>query len=191
MTQRVLLVRHGRSSHVASPGWIDADGVARWRLAYNEAGILDDSTPPAALFAEVREVDCVWSSDLPRAVASAERLATGRPVRTSALFREMELEIPSWLPSRWPLVVWEACIHLQWLLSERRGWIAVPPEIERASEAVALLETVVRDEPSVVVVTHGAFRRLLGMRLAAVGWTAEPRVGGFRNWSVWPFRRGA
>src|SRR4051812_44820390 len=102
MTSRIILVRHGHSSHTASPGWIDAIGVSQWREAYDAAGILSDSAPPAALVAAASAADCVLASDLPRAVASAERLAPGRSVRTSELLREMTLEVPRWVRARWP-----------------------------------------------------------------------------------------
>jgi broad specificity phosphatase PhoE len=81
------------------------------------------------------------------------------------------------------------CIHLHWLVRERRGEIAAPADVQRAADAVALLDDVSREAPTVVVVTHGAFRRLLASRLEATGWMAEPRVGGFQNWSSWPFRK--
>src|SRR5689334_11681773 len=94
--RRIVLVRHGHSAHTASPGWIDASGVERWREAYDAAGILDDSNPPAPLVAAAARADCVLTSDLKRALASAERLAPGRAARVSPLFREMYLEIPRW-----------------------------------------------------------------------------------------------
>lgn len=190
MTRRIILVRHGHSAHTMSPGWIDAAGVARWREAYDAAGILDSSIPPRDLAAVAAQAECVMTSDLARAIASAERLAPAKRARVSPLLREMPLEIPRWLPARWPLLVWEACIHLHWLVKERRGSIAETAELERAADAVALLDEVSRETPTVVVVTHGAFRRLLALQLAVTGWTSDPRERGYRNWSAWPFRRG-
>ena len=189
MTRRIILVRHGHSAHTMTPGWIDAAGVARWREAYDAAGILDTSVPPPDLVAVAAQAECVMTSDLARALRSAERLVPGRPARVSALLREMPLEIPRWLPARWPLVVWEACIHLHWLVKERRGSIAEARELQRAADAVALLDDVSREAPTVVVVTHGAFRRVLALQLASAGWTSDPRERGYRNWSAWPFRR--
>lgn len=171
------------------PGWIDAAGVARWREAYDAAGILDDSAPPAELVAVAARAECLVTSDLARAVASAERLAPGKPVRISPLLREMELEIPRWVRARWPLPVWEVCIHLHWLMKERRGTIAELSDVKRASNAAALLDDVSREAPTVVVVTHGAFRRVLALQLATSGWAADRRERGYRNWSAWPFRR--
>jgi broad specificity phosphatase PhoE len=189
VTRRIVLVRHARSAHVASPGWVDAAGVDRWREAYDTAGILDESLPPPALVAVAADADCLMTSNLPRALASAERLAPGRVARVSPLLREISLEIPRWVRARWPLTVWEVCIHAHWLVRERRGAIAGAAELQRAADAVALLEDVSREASTVVVVTHGAFRRLLALRLVATGWTAERRVGGYRNWSSWPFSR--
>src|SRR6476620_3098650 len=142
MIRRIVLVRHGHSAHTDSPGWIDVAGVYRWRESYDAAGILPQSSPPAALVAATAEADCILTSDLARALASAERLAPGRTARVSPLLREMELEIPRWVRARWPLAVWEVCIHLHWLMQERRGAIAAPAELKRAEDAVSFLEEV-------------------------------------------------
>ena len=92
--RRVLLIRHGPSAHSESPGWIDAAGVDRWREAYDAAGILSDSVPPPGISSEVAGADVLVTSDLPRALASAERLAPGKAVHVSPLFRELSLEVP-------------------------------------------------------------------------------------------------
>src|SRR5690349_2638913 len=153
---RIILVRHGPSSHTESPGWIDAAGVSRWREAYDAAGILPESEPPTALVALTARAGCVIASDLPRATASAERIAGGTAVRVTPLLRETPLEVPRWLPARWPLGVWGVCISVHWLLRERRGQIAAPAELERTAQAAALLDDVAREATTVVAVTHGA-----------------------------------
>ena len=191
MERRIVLVRHGRSAHIARPGWIDASGVLRWRDAYDAAGILPDSHPPPALVAEAANADCLISSDLPRALASAERLVPGRSARITPLIREMYLDLPRWVLARWPLTVWELCIHADWMARELRGAIASDTELRRAAEAVAWLEDAAREAATTVVVTHGAFRRLLERRLIERGWTAAARIGGYRNWSAWPFVRSS
>ena len=185
--RRILLVRHGHSAHNGPAGWMDAAGVLRWRDAYDAAGILDDSYPPPALVREVASADCLIASDMPRAIASAERLAPGRAVRVVPLVREMYLDLPAWLVARWPLRVWEVCISAHWMVRELRGAIATPAEFRRAEDAVAALEEIAASVDTMVVVTHGAFRRLLAMRLIERGWAAGARTGGYSNWSVWRF----
>lgn len=48
---RLVLVRHGRSAHVHTAGWIDGAGLRAWAGAYDAAGIRDDDRPPAPLAA--------------------------------------------------------------------------------------------------------------------------------------------
>ena len=189
MTSRILLVRHGRSAHVPAPGRLDAAGVRRWRAAYDAAGIAPDDAPPPALAAEAARAAVIAAGDAPRAVASAARIAAGRPVLATPLLRETALDVPAWLPLRWPLAVWEAAIHLQWGWRIVRGTDAPAAELERAAAAAAWLGDHARDGTTVVAVTHGVFRRLLARRLRADGWQAEPGRRGYRTWSVWGFRR--
>lgn len=184
---RILLVRHGRSAHVPTERWVDAAGVHRWREGYDAAGIIAASMPPPALVSEATRADLVIASDLARAVASAERLAAGREVRISPLLREWALDIPTWLPARWPLAVWAVAIHLQWVTRAARRISIEPAERERVSAAVDWLEDVMREHRSIVVVTHGVFRGLVGAELVSRGWTAERRMSGYQHWSVWPY----
>lgn len=189
--RRILLVRHGHSAHNGRAGWLDAAGILRWRDAYDAAGILDDSQPSAELVAEVASADRLVASDLPRAIASAERLIPGKAVDVLPLVREMYLDLPPWLIARWPLKVWEIAIFLHWTAREVRHGIAAPEEIQRAVAAVSALEERSRESANIVVVTHGAFRRLLALRLIEQGWTAGERTGGFNNWSVWRYTSSA
>ena len=185
---RIMLVRHGRSAHVVRERWLDAAGVHRWRDDYDAAGIDAASEPPRALLDESSGADAIVASDLARAVASAEKLAGGRAVRLSPLLRESNLDIPAWLPARWPLTAWGIAIHLQWLTRLARGISIHPAELKRVIAAADWLDEILREHRRIVVVTHGVFRRLLGFELVARGWTAERRVSGYRHWSVWPYR---
>src|SRR5215207_215816 len=127
--RRILLVRHGHSAHTMRAGWMNAAGVLRWRDAYDAAGILDDSHPSPALVAEAAAADRLIASDLPRAIASAERLIPGRSVDVLPLIREMYLDLPQWVVARWPLRVWEVLITTHWFARELRHGIATPSEL--------------------------------------------------------------
>ena len=84
--RRLVLIRHGRSSHVHA-GWIDSSGFRAWREAYEAAGICDDERPPTELERWASAADLVASSDAQRALASARRLVSGREVVASPLLR--------------------------------------------------------------------------------------------------------
>jgi broad specificity phosphatase PhoE len=183
---RLILVRHGQSSHVARGGLLDAAAVQHWRDAYDLAGITDRSVPPKTLLRRVADAAHIVASDLPRAIASAERLAGGRPIHTSPLLREIPLPIPR-LPMRAPLAAWGTAMHLAWSYRVvRRDKSA--DELARVAAAIEWLEGVAGSELTVVV-THGVFRSTLARELVRAGWVSEGRKGGYSHWSEWTFAR--
>ena len=185
---RLLLIRHGPSAHPAPRGWLDLAGVERYLEAYDAAGILDDAPPPAVV-QEVAAARLVVASDLPRAIASVERLVGRAPGAVSPLLRETRLRVPSWAPRRAPLAVWATVMHLSWLLDRARG-VAPPDARERARLAAAWCgEQCGEPDGTMAVVTHGIFRLLLARELVAAGWRAAPGRQSYANWSVWRFDR--
>jgi len=183
MAPRIVLVRHGPSAHVDERGAVDYTGINKWQASYDGAGIRADAQPPDALRKLVASATHLVSSDLRRAIESAERLAPGRQLRTSVLLREAPLAIPNW-PTRLPLLGWAMIIHLAWQYRIVRG--ADPPDVDRTRAAAAgqWLSELVSDGSTAVVVTHGVFRRLLALDLVSRGWKAR-RDGGYRHWSAW------
>jgi broad specificity phosphatase PhoE len=161
--------------------------VLRWREGYDDAGILEGSKPPQTLIQLAAESTLIIASDMPRAIASAERLAPGRKIRTSHLLRETHLHVPRW-PTRLPLVAWAALMHGFWRYRMLRGTDASPAEVAQAASAADWLRTVVGEHETAVVVTHGVFRQLLARELLRRGWYCTARTGGYRNWSSWTFR---
>ena len=190
----LLLVRHGRSAHVER-GWIDVEGLRRWMVAYDAADILLHHPPPPELESLVRDASRVIASDLPRAVASAVRLAPGRPIINAALLREAPLEcagspLPSLGGLRLPYRGWGMVFGARWLVAWLRG--APPPGVDaaalaRAEAAAEWLAAQAREAGGrVVVVTHATFRLLVAQALARRGWRA-PEKRSFREWSAWPY----
>lgn len=185
-----MLVRHGPSANAYGAGLMDRAGVERWRIAHDADGIQKEINPPAALRQFAAEATRIVASDLRRAMDSAERLASDRPVETSALLRETALPIPHW-PTPLPLRLWEALIHIRWGYQILRGTDCEPEEQARAAAAAEWLSGMVHEGSMVLVVTHGVFRRLVSRELIARGWTGTGRRGGYGHWSVWSFMHPA
>jgi len=190
----LLLVRHGRSAHVER-GWIDVEGLRRWMVAYDAADILLHHPPPPELESLVRDASRVIASDLPRAVASAVRLAPGRPIINAALLREAPLEcagspLPSLGGLRLPYRGWGMVFGARWLAAWMRG--APPPGVDaetlaRADDAAQWLAGHVAETGGrVVVVTHATFRLLVAQALVRRGWRAPERRS-FNVWSAWRY----
>jgi broad specificity phosphatase PhoE len=171
---------------VHTGGSIDRAGVERWLEAYDLAGIQPGCLPPATLVRIAANATHIVTSDLPRAIESAERVARGRAMRVSDLLREASLAIPYW-PTRLPLNAWAALIHLGWLYRVVRRMDADRAQRARASAAADMLSGIVADGSTVLVVTHGVFRVLLEKQFLRRGWTSVGRVGGYRHWSAWTF----
>jgi broad specificity phosphatase PhoE len=128
----------------------------------------------------------IFASDLPRALASAERLAPLRAIEASPLLRETPLPIPG-LTAALPWSVWEALIHLRWGLRIAMGAEAEPAEVARAAAAAAWLNEAVTGTMTGLAVTHGIFRRLLGRQLVARGWRSVTWRRRYHPWSAWGF----
>ena len=193
MIAEIHLVRHGRSAHV-SPGWLDADGIRQWMVAYDAAEIALHHPPPPSLLALAADAGIVVASTLPRAIASAALLAPGREITTSALLRETPLEtsaqpLPRLGGLRWPRAVWALVQGTRWLASSIRG--AHPPGVDaaalaRAEEAAEWLASLSSEHGRVVAVTHGIFRTLVAAALVRRGWGAPDRRP-YHEWSAWRY----
>jgi hypothetical protein len=135
VTRELLLVRHGRSAHVEE-GWIDVHGVRRWMTAYDAAEIALHHAPPPGLETLVADAARIITSDLPRTVASATRLAPDRPIVRTPLLREAPLETPELpLPAlggiRLPLRGWGFVFGARWLAAWMRN--APPPGVDAST----------------------------------------------------------
>lgn len=175
--KRVLLIRHGRSSHVHE-GWLDRETFLRWREAYEAAGI--DDAPPENVRDLVANSMLVAASDSRRAIESAKALAPDREVVTSDLFRELELHPPSLGRLVLPMWGWLIAFIFRWVAGGGRMSAA---ERERVDQAAEWIEQQPHD--SIAIVTHGTFRRALAPALIARGWRKVEFARGHRHWSAW------
>lgn len=163
--------------------------MQRWREEYDAAGVAANDAPPPALSKLIGSTGIVVSSDMPRALESAERIAPDEPIPVSPLLRESPHEIPQRFPLRMPVAAWDALLHAQWTLKIANGTDASPKALTRAHAAADWLIGIVRERSPLVAVTHGVFRRLLADRLMTIGWRAEPGRRSYDHWSAWSFER--
>lgn len=190
MSGRVVLIRHGRSSHLHK-GWIDRNGFLRWREAYEAAGITPGESAPEELRTLVSGSECVIASDTRRGIESATALAPDREIVTSELLRELELAPPKLAGIRLPLFGWALLYGPQWLVRFALGQSQISPvERERIDAAASWIEQLTQIHGTISVITHAWFRRQLSRALQRRGWRKESYSGGARNWSAWSLSRG-
>jgi len=181
---RIALVRHGRSAH-RHRGWIDRAGFDAWREAYEAAGLQDTEGVPPDLAQLAAEAGLVVSSDAPRAIESARRLAPGREILISPLLRELELQAPELRRVRLPLAGWALAVGARNLLLTLRSQYPSPSERKRVAEAADWLSGLAGEHSFVVAVTHAAVRRQIAIELARGGWQPDSRKHPLHHWSAW------
>lgn len=185
----ITLVRHGRSAHRAS-GWLDTAALARWRTAYDEAGILTHEAPPPAVVALARDARLVVASDMRRARESVARLVE-REVPVEPLLREPMIPVaPDWPRVRLPLAGWALVLGAQWVLENVRDTPPPPDVAAQADAAAAWLVARAEEHGSVLAVTHAGIRRHITAVLQTRGWLGPARRP-YAPWSAWTLRRGA
>ena len=182
---RIHLVRHGRSAH-RQAGWLDAAALEGWLATYDAAGLAPGEMAPAALREIAAGAGLVIASDMPRAIESAALLAPAADVLQSALLRETPVPIPALGRLRLTFALWGLVVGLVWLrdLRHANGNSHVEPRA-RAREAARWLDSLADAHGSVLVVTHGAFRRYLADALEANGWRRAPARRRWHPWSAW------
>lgn len=186
MSLKIVLVRHGRSSHVNS-GWINGAEFLRWREAYEAAGVDSEDVPPRELREAALASGVLVASVARRAVESAKALAPGREVLTSPLLSELELLPPALGRIRLPLFGWALAFGVRWLV-RRRPHVTTDEE-QRASATAEWLWQLAGNNGSVVAVTHASFRSLLGQELVRTGWSSDVPRPKLHHWSAWSFTR--
>ncbi|HKR62200.1 MAG TPA: hypothetical protein VJZ00_00605 [Thermoanaerobaculia bacterium] len=166
------------------------DEFARWREAYEAAGIAAGEAPPAELRALVSERHVTVASTAARAVESANLLDPKGEVTTSVLLRELELPPPRLRGIRMPLLMWSVAIATRWIVrSALRVPRAEPAELQRVRDAARWLSELAETHETVLAVTHGSLRMLLAEELLASGWRREGATRGAHHWSAWCFTR--
>jgi len=178
----IILIRHGPTAH-KKRGWLSAAEAARWLESYDSCGIRPKDPAPAELLKLASAADAIISSDLPRALESAERLACGRHVVATVLLRECQMQV-SPLPLRMPLSLWHVDITVRWLFLLLSRNSRARAELQRAKTAARWLIGLTSLNNCVLVITHNAFRALLLRYLNTNGWLEETRWRKYGPWSA-------
>ena len=110
----IVLVRHGKSDLIESR-ILSASAFSCWVVDYNNSGILSSSKPPLALTSLLHSYYII-SSDLKRAVDSAEICCNQKNKLQLNLLREMEL--PEFnLPIKLSVNGWLLLNRILWLVN--------------------------------------------------------------------------
>jgi broad specificity phosphatase PhoE len=158
----ITLARHGRP-HADRTVRLDGAGYRHWWAAYDTVGLHPgDDTPPRDIVEAAQRANVLLASGLPRAVATAQAVAPGRPVGIETLFVEAPLPLPP-LPRllQFKPPTWGVLARIIWWLGYSAGQESRAEATDRAERAADLLVEIASAGDGVMVFAHGWFNRML------------------------------
>ncbi|MEN8154854.1 MAG: histidine phosphatase family protein [Acidobacteriota bacterium] len=187
MEKKIILVRHGEPD--VKKWESERNGsYGEWVKAYNSAGIKNESRPSEELKAAVEGCDLIISSDLRRAVETAEALCLSIPVRKEPVLREIELpeskrKLPKFSPE-----IWATIFRILWFFGVSGNVENLREAKERIKKASEKILSVAEDNNKIVVVGHGLINRFIAGELKSNGWSG-PKYNRANYWDFFEYRK--
>ena len=163
---RIGLMRHFKVRINTTKSWMDSADFSNWIKQYDQSDIYF-STP------EITKMnwDICYSSDMSRAIKTAESIHRGGVIKTNQL-REIGIH---------PLFYSRVKIHLNiWLILGRLGWLLNHQSQENKHSTFMRAKTILDDVEennqkyqNVLLVTHGAFMTVLKQELLKRGYLRD------------------
>ncbi len=187
----IVVARHGRPAldRAAGPR-LDWRQYQNWWARYEEGGLADGQTPPAALVSEVENAAIIVASERLRAQQTAALAAPGRDARICGLFNEAPLPPPKLPKAKYLPKTWNILARAAWMNGHALDGESRKQARERAIAAAARLDELAADG-KVFLAAHGWFNRMLRPELRKLGWVCV-FDGGDRYWShrIYEYRAG-
>jgi len=179
----IILTRHGEPA-LSRKCVLSSDQYRDWWARYEVGGLLAGQTPPPELLASAASAGIIYASTRPRAQETAAAIATGREIISDVLFIEAPLpppRFPAWF--KLPPKYWGAVARFWWhAFDHHEGQESRVQAEARADQVASLLIDRAADGQDVLVLAHGYFNHMVGLRLKAQGWSLVANQG-FRYWS--------
>lgn len=168
--QEIILIRHARVN-IDAKGWMGPKRAEICRSSYDTAQIAEFNPDPVLSLIGKRLTDTVYTSCLPRAIATAGKLfGDSASCIPDSLFNEFGLPIAR-LPLILPFRGWTSISRAAWLVKHSsRDGESFPLAKKRVDEAVSFIEEKAAQTGQVIVVGHGFFNHSLKNHLKKEGW---------------------
>ena len=167
----IILIRHGKpeaSVHSIVSSIVNVVGYVKWLKQYHHSKVFIDSRPSAECIEQYKH-HVVISSDLNRAIHSAEIFTSKVPTIINKHLREIELpryKLPLYLPA----MVWLYLSRLLWLCGMKGSFETYKQAKIRATKAALHLIDVAEKEEKIIVFGHGLINRFIRQVLIDKGW---------------------
>lgn len=179
---KVGLVRHFEVEHQPSNNLklMTPNQFKQWVRKYERSGIKDCLLNPDRVIWE----KC-YSSDLPRAVKTAQKLFDGEITETKAL-RELPIFPPTSINIKLPVILWLFLGRIAWMLSHKSQVESKPMLKERVKYIVE--EIILKNDQDILIVSHGFLMIFLRKELLKQGFRG-PNFNRAVNGEIYVFER--
>ena len=175
----IVLIRHGKPTGAIYPK-VNAKGFSDWVRKYDESGIVESSRPENNLALKFSE-HTVISSDLKRAIESAQICFNNSPTATFKVLRE--LEIPKYkLPLTLKASNWLYLNRVLWTLRVNGTSESYREAQKRSRVASELLIKLALKHDKVIVFSHGYINFFIRRYLSKKGWAIQEKSN--KHWGV-------
>ncbi|NOX67122.1 MAG: histidine phosphatase family protein [Chlorobi bacterium] len=175
---KIFLIRHGKPD-IKLNRWTNINGYVKLLREYNRCGIVADKYNSNKVKKIVGNNALFFSSDLPRAVETAQHVLLNSNFKKEKIFREAELPV-----IRIPIIanyfIWRSISRGFWLMGIKKE--NYKRSKKRAEEAAIKLISKA-EERDVVLFGHGIMNSLLARELKARGWKLRIPLG-INYWNV-------
>lgn len=172
-------MRHGRPNVPPNPLLMTKTQFNQYLEHYDLAGLNEAETQRlAALYQTYPQPDLVISSDLPRAVETAQLFSRGARMLVDPIFREIPVKVPeasTWfLDRRWPSELWWSYLRSAWFYN-------IPPEgqtlsTERCRRAISEIARYQAEVDRLAIVSHSGFLLVSVNLMMKNGWLQGRRL---------------
>jgi len=180
MSTTITLIRHGKPA-ITPQGWISSSDLSQVISHYQSARIAGDSFPPEDVQVLVQSAKLVFTSDLPRAMHSAQILEPTILPISNPIFREVEFWLECPINIRLPFHAWIFLDRLLLSLGYSPHSQSQANNKERVRKAARLLEQQSHETGSVVLVGHGITNLFIARELKKRGWCG-PQTPKLKHW---------
>ncbi len=166
---RIVIVRHGEPDMKEFNARKDGT-YGEWLKKYNASGIRQEMRPPEELLELIDKFDVLISSDLKRALDSANLLAGSKVIMQNPIFREFELPETKKSYPRLTPGIWSFIFRVLWFFGYSNKSEHFKDARERIKLSAEKLTELAIAHSDIVLVGHALMNRFIGMELKNQGW---------------------
>ncbi len=174
----IILIRHGKPTSADNP-IIDACEYTNWIRRYNSSKVAKNSRPENVN--DQYKSFYTISSDLNRAIHSANIYVGKSPEEVDKLYREME--IPRYkFPFKLKAWNWVYLSRFLWMLGCKGSFESFKQAKKRADEAAVKLIEIAQNQDKIVLFGHGYMNRYIRKSLIQKGWVLNSKSNAY--WGI-------